>query len=493
MAGKTPASSRADSRSGSRADARSGSGSTTGRTPARGSGSSASRSKRTSGSGSGKSANARTAGSRATVRTPKAPPPEQSPIVTMAKGIGRGLRRLWLLAARWLGSAVRAIGRGAAATKDIDAAHRRDGIAFGLIALAVVCAIGTWLQAAGPVGGVADDAVRVWIGSLAAIFPIALVVVAVVLMRKEPDPEQRPRRIVGGIAVTLSLAGILHIIHVNGLAADVPDTIGLRMSAGGTVGWLIGQPLFIGVTAIPAIILLVLLGAFGSLLISGIPLAEVPNRIRDAVDRLGARQGGADCDDSDDYRTGAEVTLDPETDLATTRLRRPSRRRQAAAADDPGVEPDLDPAAPTRPLATAPAASPTAATTRIVRPRVVRPAVPDPDATAALPVSRTETQLRLDQIGGNGYQLPPETLLKLGAPPKVRSAANDDMIERISGVLEQFNVDAAVTGFTRGPTVTRYEVELGPGVKVEKITALTRNIAYAVATDNVRLLAPIPG
>ncbi|WP_246243409.1 DNA translocase FtsK, partial [Pseudonocardia bannensis] len=125
-----------------------------------------------------------------------------------------------------------------------------------------------------------------------------------------------------------------------------------------------------------------------------------------------------------------------------------------------------------------------------------------PAAVAAAPVSEPDPppaageQLRMtvgETAGSADYVLPPSDLLPTGPPPKTRSSANDAMIEAISGVLDQFNVDAQVTGFTRGPTVTRYEIELGPAVKVEKITQLTRNIAYAVATDNVRLLAPIPG
>ncbi|MFH8610096.1 DNA translocase FtsK [Streptomyces sp. NPDC018029] len=121
---------------------------------------------------------------------------------------------------------------------------------------------------------------------------------------------------------------------------------------------------------------------------------------------------------------------------------------------------------------------------------------PVPDLTKAAPEPERELPPRAEQLqlaGDITYALPSLDLLERGGPGKTRSAANDAVVHSLTNVFTEFKVDAAVTGFTRGPTVTRYEIELGPAVKVEKITALAKNIAYAVASPDVRIISPIPG
>lgn len=163
-------------------------------------------------------------------------------------------------------------------------------------------------------------------------------------MRSEPDPGHRPRRIAGGIAVVLSATGVLHVLHVAGLADGTADSTGQRMTAGGTVGWLVGQPLYVGINTIPAILLLVLLGLFGVLLILGISLADVPRLIRGGWREIGHRSAPPD-DGYDGYdgewddQPADEHPLDLDAPPPAPRLRRPSRRRQGVNdGTDPGTD-----------------------------------------------------------------------------------------------------------------------------------------------------------
>jgi S-DNA-T family DNA segregation ATPase FtsK/SpoIIIE len=351
-----------------------------------------------------------------------------------------------------VGSLVRAISR----TKELDPAHRRDGVGLVLVALAVISAFGVWFQAGGPAGHWVDVGVRSAIGNGAIPLPAVLLVAGIVLMRSGPQPEARPRLVIGALLFSLALLGIFH------LADHQPVTNAARMYGGGAIGYLAGGFLAQGLTSWVATPLLVLVLVYGALVFTGTPVREIPNRLRSLSGKPTTEEQAAEDTVPDLEPTGA----------APVRLRKPSRRRQAAVDATEPEQPELpldEPPAPPK------------------RPR--KPPVAAEPAEKVVPTVAPATPRSVE----GDYQLPSPDLLAAGDPPKARSKANDTMIEAITGVLDQFAVDAQVTGFTRGPTVTRYEVELGPGVKVEKITALTKNIAYAVATDNVRLLAPIPG
>jgi S-DNA-T family DNA segregation ATPase FtsK/SpoIIIE len=357
---------------------------------------------------------------------------------------GKTIRGSWNLLAKGAGGLARTLGR----TKELDPAHRRDGLGFGLIALAVVIAAAVWWRAAGPVGHWLEIGVRSAMGAGAVTFPLILCVIGIALMRSDPRPEARPRLVIAALLCGFALLGMLHLLNGGDTNLD-------RMYAGGALGYVSGGLLAQGVTSWVAAPLLILALGYSMLLFTDTPIRQIPDRLREL---------GRDPDDDTDVEPEPEeVPAEPEV-----KLRRPSKRRQASMADPAGPEPVVEQQPPP--------------------PKPVREPKPRKE-----PAGQQQLDLAAARVVEGDYQLPPPTLLGEGDVPKTRSRANDAMIEAITGVLDQFSIDAQVTGFTRGPTVTRYEVELGPGVKVEKITALTKNIAYAVATDNVRLLAPIPG
>ncbi|TCC50267.1 DNA translocase FtsK [Kribbella capetownensis] len=410
--------------------------------------------------------------------------------------LGRGVVKIWIGIAHLLGSMVRGIGHGA---RDLDPEHRRDGAGMFLIGLAVVVAAAIWWDLPGAVGHGIRTVVGGSVGMLGWAVPLLLLFVAVRTLRHPDRNGPAGRQVIGWTAVSLGVLGLIHI--ANGLPRPGNPADAPLQDAGGAIGYVVSSLLSDLLTQYVAAPLLVLLAIFGALVITATPVYAIPLRVRAAFDVLMGRTALPE--------DAPSVAAAPTDD--TVRLTRKERRAKAAADEEDGeptVKPYDSPVLEGREISKrgrkakatpapdedaydvdADAAAAAAAAGPVVAASKSSDGPPEPPPHTPLP-QRVE---QLSLSGDITYTLPDGQMLKPGSVHKARTKASDQVVDRLTEVFDQFGIDAQVTGYTRGPTVTRYEVELGSAVKVEKVTALSKNIAYAVASADVRILSPIPG
>ena len=401
------------------------------------------------------------------------------------------------------------------AWKATDSQVKRDAAAFVAVAAAIVIALREWFQISGEAGDAIHHASAGLFGIFSVVLPLALSALAVELVSARSGRSALPHHVAGGIGITAALTGLVHISRGNPAMGTDP---GIE-AAGGLFGWFVARPLALLLSGWGAGALMILLLAYSILLATRTAVADVPSRLRDIAAHLSGERPEGD----------AEATNQAGGDPAKEARRR--GRKDLAAGDDAFLDEydgdesfrtatDTESVEETRLLESGAIAAPAPAPAPAPRPRAttpdaptemltqMRPAVapvqvpahvpepePEPEGEPAPPPITDEPegafQPNLDD--SISYTLPSEDLLVSGPPHMTRSSVNDQVVAALGQVFADFNVDARVTGFSRGPTVTRYEVVLGAGVKVDKLTNLSKNIAYAVASADVRILAPIPG
>ncbi len=365
-----------------------------------------------------------------------------------------GLSSIWRLIAKALGSAIRFVFRGA---QDLDPEHQRDGFAFLVVIFSLISAAGTWFHLNNSVGNIIRSGLFGAVGVVAYLSPLIFLYFAFRLFRTPDEGRATGRITIGTIVLLLTSTGLCHIFNGSVGYMDVKSMQG----GGGWLGYAVATPLVGLMTNILAVPILLLLFIFGLLVVTATPVSRVVDRIKIAIHWSRTK--------ASDARAAREAEAEEFEITDTPAFDSPLIQDFTNVQEDEELdEEEFD--------------------------KEFTVEVPSPDRpvpTKVVPPSGPAHQLLL--AADSTYALPPMDLLKTGPASKGKSKANEVVVAALTQVFSQFNVDATVTGFMRGPTVTRYEVELASGVKVEAITALSKNISYAVASGDVRILSPIPG
>ncbi len=364
--------------------------------------------------------------------------------------IGSALAAVWRFLAKSLGSSIRFVARGA---RDLDPEHHRDGAALLVLILSLAAIAGTWFHADNFVGRNLYSLFYGAFGRIGVLTPLVLIYFAVRLFRKPDDSHVTGRITVGIITLIISATGLAHLLN-GSLGSTNPMGATAIREGGGLLGYWVSKPLVALMTSLLAYPLLIAVFFFGILIVTATPISKVGSKLKVISVWLWSKK--------------------------------PSRNQEEFEITD-----------------TPPFESPVVAWNQEPDDEITEDEF-DEEFTVEIPKAPLDSQLqpapksekRPEQLlltSDSKYELPSQDLLKVGPAAKAKSKANDAVVASLTEVFKQFDIDAVVTGFMRGPTVTRYEVELGNAVKVERITALSKNISYAVASSEVRILSPIPG
>ena len=377
------------------------------------------------------------------------------------------LSAIWMFIAHSLGGAIRFIFRGA---KELEPAHRRDGIGLLLIVLALVSVTGVWMHLDNFLGNSIYSFLAGAFGRLAIITPIFLIYMGVRMLRTPTESAATGRVTIGLLITLVSAGGLIHILAGSPIFSDGATDM---RSGGGWLGFAISTPLVALLTYWIATPILLLIICFGLLVTTATPFSEVISRVRELFN---GAQGMIE--DRRARREEEAFEISENAPFDSPVIGSPEVNEEIEFEEEEEIE-ETDHEDDTQLLNTQ-------ITSQELTPTVAITSMP-----AVANKANDAEQLELDEA--LDYILPSLELLRSAPGSKAKTKANETVVEALTEVFLQFDIDAEVVGFMRGPTVTRYEVELGNAVKVERITALAKNISYAVASSDVRILSPIPG